>query len=188
MKVSREKARQNRKRIVEVAAKLFRERGFESVGVDDLMKAAGLSHGGFYGNFKSKEQLILEACEVALMQNVTWLKAQVRESKNSRKRILDVYLSPAFRDMPGYACLMAALGSEISRRGHAVRRMSEKYTQEFIDVLAQVVPGATKADRYARAMTIYATLIGAVVLARAVDDPAFSKSILRTVRKSLAKP
>jgi TetR/AcrR family transcriptional repressor of nem operon len=115
--------------------------------------------------------LIEEACELALKQNVAWLRGQMSESANPPKSIIEFYLSPTFRDMPGYACLMAALGPEISRRGNMVRRITEKYTQEFVDVLAQIVPGGAEATRRDKALTIYASLIGALILARAVADP-----------------
>jgi TetR/AcrR family transcriptional repressor of nem operon len=188
MKVSRKEAARHRERIVEVAAKLFREKGFDNVGVDDLMKAAGLSRGGFYGHFESKEHLIREACEVAAAQNLTWIRAQVHKTKSSPKKILDIFLSPDFCDAPGSTCLTVALGSEISRRDHVVRRIFEEYIKDYLEVLTGAVAGASKAKRRSRAMTTYAAMVGAVVLARAVDGTSFSKYILRTVRKSLANP
>ena len=101
MRVSREKAAENRERIIEVASKLFRERGFDGIGVADLMKSAGLTHGGFYGNFESKDDLILQACTRALEQSLDALKKAVEHGgKDALNNIATAYLSPAHRDSP----------------------------------------------------------------------------------------
>src|SRR5688572_26849623 len=111
MKVSREQAALNRERILEVAAQLFRERGFDGIGVADLMKEAGLTHGGFYGHFSSKEELIAEASARALTSTFALLSKQAeRGAGDPLSAVADTYLSSRHRDDPGTGCLLAALG------------------------------------------------------------------------------
>ena len=125
MKVSREQAAQNRERIVEAAAQLFRERGFDGIGVADLMKEAGLTHGGFYGHFSSKEDLIAEASARALTRSLAvWSKLADRASGDPLSAVAGAYLTSRHRDNPGAGCLLAALGPDVSRQGprRAARR------------------------------------------------------------------
>ena len=122
MRVSRAEAAQNRERIIEVAAKLFRERGFDGIGVADLMKSAGLTHGGFYGHFASKEDLMAQACARALEGSLATLQqAAERGGENALSAVASAYLSPAHRDRPGEGCVLAALGAEAARHGSPVR-------------------------------------------------------------------
>ena len=120
MKVSREQAAQNRERIVQTAAQLFRERGFDGIGVADLMKAAGLTHGGFYGHFSSKEDLIAEASARALMGSLAlFVKVAERAPRDPLSAVADAYLTSRHRDKPGEGCVLAALGPDVSRQGAA---------------------------------------------------------------------
>src|SRR3954462_7824260 len=110
MKVSREQAALNRERILETAAQLFRERGFEGIGVADLMKEAGLTHGGFYGHFSSKEDLIAEASALALTRSLAVLgKVGERGPGDPLSAVAGAYLTTRHRDNPGAGCLLAAL-------------------------------------------------------------------------------
>jgi TetR/AcrR family transcriptional repressor of nem operon len=179
MKVTREQAAQNRERIVEAAAQRFRERGFEGIGVADLMKEAGLTHGGFYGHFRSKEDLIAEASARALTSSLAlWSKLAQRAPSDPLSAIAGVYLTSRHRDNPGTGCLLAALGPDVSRQGPAVRHAVSDYVRSACDLLAKLVPGRSKAARRQKAISTYATLVGAMVMARAVDDPALSQEIL----------
>jgi TetR/AcrR family transcriptional regulator, transcriptional repressor for nem operon len=179
MKVSREQAIQNRERIVEAAAQLFRERGFDGIGVADLMKEAGLTHGGFYGHFSSKEDLIAEASARALTRSLAdWSKVADRASGDPLSAVAGFYLSSRHRDNPGAGCLLAALGPDVSRQGRAVRHTVTDYVRSACDLLATLVPGKSKAARRQKAISTYATLVGAMVIARAVDDPALSQEVL----------
>ena len=179
MKVSREQATQNRERIVEAAAQLFRERGFDGIGVADLMKAAGLTHGGFYGHFSSKEDLIAEAAARALTGSLTlWSKLADRTPGDPLSAVAGAYLTRRHRDNPGAGCLLAALGPDVSRQGPTVRRAVTGYVRSAVDLLTKLVPGKTRAAKRQKAIGTYATLVGAMVLARAVDDRAFSQEIL----------
>src|SRR5688572_31755633 len=114
MKVSREQAARNRERIVEAAAELFRERGFDGVGVADLMKEAGLTHGGFYGHFSSKDDLIAEASARALTGSLAlWNKVAERAPADPVSAVASAYLTSRHRDNPGAGCLLAALGPDV---------------------------------------------------------------------------
>lgn len=186
MKVSREQAAENRERIVQVAAKLFRERGFDGIGVADLMKAAGLTHGGFYGHFASKEDLAAEASGRALEETLQyWSTAIEKAPDEAFLRIVNRYVSEAHRDAPGRGCLVAALGSDVGRQARPVRRVVTDGINAFIGQLMQLVPGKSKAARRRQALTDFAAMVGAVTIARAVDDPALSKDVLDAVASSL---
>jgi len=179
MKVSREQAAQNRERILEAAGQRFRERGFEGIGVADLMKEAGLTHGGFYGHFSSKEDLIAEASARALAQSLAlWGKLADRAPGDPLSALAGAYLTSRHRDNPGAGCVLAALGPDVSRRGPAVRRTVADHVRSACDLLAKLIPGKSKAARRRKAISTYATLVGAMVMARAVDDRALSQEIL----------
>lgn len=179
MKVTREQAAQNRERIVEVAAQRFRERGFEGVGIADLMKEAGLTHGGFYGHFSSKDDLIAEASARALKHSLAlWSPLAKSTPSDPLAAIADIYLTSRHRDNPGVGCLLAALGPDVSRQGPVVRHTVTDHIRASFDLLTKLVPAKSKAAKRQKAISTYATLVGTMVMARAVDDPALSQEIL----------
>lgn len=188
MKVSREQARQNRERVLEVAAQLFRERGFDGVGVADLMKGAGLTHGGFYGQFGSKEALMAEACAKAFEASDQRWRRMAEQAAQRGEDALAVlmrgYLSIEHRDQPGAGCAVSALGAEASRQGPGLRAAFSDGVRSALTLMTGLL-GGRKARRRERAIVTYATLIGAQVLARAVDDDALSKEILDVVAAEL---
>jgi TetR/AcrR family transcriptional regulator, transcriptional repressor for nem operon len=186
MKVSREQAALNRERIVEAAAQLFRERGFEGIGVADLMKEAGLTHGGFYGHFSSKDELIAEASARALAGSLALFSdLGERASRDPLSAVAAAYLTGKHRDDPGTGCLLAAVGSGVSRQGPAVRRAVTDHIRSAVELLTKLVPGRSRAARKQRAISAYATLVGAMVMARAVNDRALSQEILDAGRASV---
>jgi TetR/AcrR family transcriptional repressor of nem operon len=188
MKVSREQAAANRERIVETAAKLFREKGFDGIGVADLMKGAGLTHGGFYGHFASKEDLAAEACRRAMEASLAeWEKRVATEKSGSAalEALVMSYLSTAHRDHPGKGCVLPALASEAGRQGGAVRRVVTSGTKAMIERLASLLPGRSAAAKREQALVAMAGMVGAVVLARAVEDEELSGDILRSVSRSI---
>ena len=179
MKVSREQADQNRERIVEAAAQLFRERGFDGIGVADLMKGAGFTHGGFYGHFSSKEDLMAAAAARALTGSLAaWSQLADRASGDPLSAVAGAYLTSRHRDNPGAGCLLAALGPDVSRQGPTVRHAVTDYVRSAVDLLTKLVQRKSKAARRRKAISTYATLVGAMVIARAVDDRALSQEIL----------
>jgi TetR/AcrR family transcriptional repressor of nem operon len=188
MRVSREQAAQNRERILDAAARLFRERGFEGIGVADLMKEAGLTHGGFYGHFSSKDDLIAQASARELTRSLARLShVGERASGDPLAEVADAYLSRSHRDNPGAGCVLAALGPDVSRQGPAVRHAVSGYVRSICDLLAGLVPGKSKAARRQKAIGTYATLVGAMVLARAVDDRDLSAEILDAGRAAVTR-
>jgi TetR/AcrR family transcriptional repressor of nem operon len=192
MKVSKEQMAENRERILDAAAQLFREKGFDGIGVADLMKSAGLTHGGFYGHFASKDDLMAHATERALQRlQEAWgalARAAQAQGEDPRAAIEAAYLSARHRDAPGHGCLLAALGSDAARQGPAVRQAVTDGVRQQIEGLSTLVPGRTKAARRQRALADYASLVGAMVLARAVDDPELSDEILQATAAALGVP
>ncbi|WP_263408261.1 TetR/AcrR family transcriptional regulator [Terriglobus tenax] len=175
MRYSVEQTQQHHRRIIQEASRLFRERGFEHVTVSEVMKAAGLTHGAFYAHFQSKDELQAAAVEYGLQQSLGRIQ-QSLGSQKERKAYLDRYLSPAHRDTPGDGCTMAALGEEIARCPEVVR---QAFTREVKELL--------KLGSEGRGETIRRTalMVGAMVLARAIDDETFSGEILREARKGV---
>src|SRR4051794_13004984 len=189
MRVSREQAAASRERILDSAARLFRERGLDGIGVADLMRDAGLTHGGFYAHFASKEDLMGEACALALAKSsARWGRLVDRgPHRDALAAIVHSYLSTRHRDHPGTGCALATLGGEASRHERPVRKAITEGFSAMIDILARVIPGRTNAAKRQQALATYASLIGAQVLARAVDDRALSEEILQAVADSLAR-
>src|SRR6185436_16195802 len=148
MKVSREQAAENRERIVEVAARLFRERGFDGIGVADLMKSAGLTHGGFYGHFSSKDDLAAEAVARALDKSVQrWERRAAEAPEDPFGAIAGAYLKPSHIDEPGTGCLISALGSDVARQDRPVRRAMTDGLRTMMARLSAWVPGRSKAAK-----------------------------------------
>ena len=180
MRVSKEKAAENRARILAEAARLFRERGLSGVGVDALTEAAGLTHGSLYSQFGSKDRLTAEALAHALAHGRLTRPPEAAEAgpEGPLAAIVGRYLSPSHRDAPGQGCALAAVGCEIPRHGPAVRRIFTEGLRTRMDRLAALLPGRRRVAREDQALSILATLVGALILARAVDDPELSDRIL----------
>jgi len=186
MKVSREQAAENRERILEVASKLFRERGYEGIGVADLMKCAGLTHGGFYGHFLSKEDLMEKASAKALDDSrQKWARRAADAPDDPLSGITSSYLSTRHRDNPGDGCLFAALGSDTARQSLPLRHTVTEGLRSFIDLLATLTPGKSDELKRQKALATSASMIGAMVLARFVDDSALSEEILEAVTRAI---
>jgi TetR/AcrR family transcriptional repressor of nem operon len=189
MRVTRAEAQKNRERIIETAARLFRERGFDGIGVAELMKVVGLTHGGFYGHFSSKEDLMAQACEHALHRSLDALQqAAEHGGQNALSAVATTYLSSTHRDQPGDGCLLAALGAEAARHDSPVRSIFTEGVRSVVDALTQVLPGDSLGKKRERALTIYASMVGAMVLARAVDDAELSEDVLKSVLASITPP
>lgn len=179
MRVSREKAQENRERIVAAAAALFRERGFDGVGVDAIMEKAGLTHGGFYKHFKSKEALAVEALEGALADTFEAQKAFTTLGDYVRG-----YLSPENRDEVAAGCAITAMSADAARREDLRRPMGDNVRAQ-IESIAALLATKDKAEARAEAIATLSTMVGALALSRAVDDPALSNEILATSRAKL---
>jgi TetR/AcrR family transcriptional repressor of nem operon len=186
VKVSRIQEAENHERILDVATRLFRERGIDGIGVSDLMKAAGLTHGGFYGHFKSKEDLVAQACARAVLRmRQNWTNVIDQATGDPLEALAATYLTPKHRDGAGRGCPMAALGSEIARQGPPVRRAFTDELRPFLDYLARNVQGNSSNLRRQKALATYAGLVGALIVSRAVDDPDLSNEILSAVASTM---
>jgi TetR/AcrR family transcriptional repressor of nem operon len=176
--------------IVKTAAKTFRERGVDGIGLADLMKAAGLTHGGFYGHFASRDELIAEAVEFALGEGGRAMAA-VAGSKPSRKAavalLIDAYLSLAHRDQVGTSCAVATMANDVSRRDARCRSAYTRQVGSYLDLLVGLVAAEKRKSRRAKAIAALSTLVGAVSMARAVNDEKLSRELLKTAADELKK-
>lgn len=174
MKVSREQMAENHRRILEAAGRLFRDRGFEAVTVAEVMKAAGLTHGGFYGHFRSKDDLIAQTLKHAL--------ASVPGPGDDLSRYAGGYLSERHRDDRAGGCPTAALATETIRQSPEARAAMTETLKTQIAALEAGVPGGDGGARRRAAIGSWSAMVGAMILARLSDDPALSAEVLRETR------
>jgi TetR/AcrR family transcriptional regulator, transcriptional repressor for nem operon len=192
MRVSREKAAEHRERIIDAAGALFRAKGFGGIGVADIMKAADLTHGGFYGHFTSKDDLVAQASRRTMARAAAnWTKLVEGAPDNPYAALLEHYLSPKHRDDPGKGCAFAALGNDAARSGKLVRQTFAEGLAPLIDILAQSIPGKSirgksKTARRRKAVAAMATLVGALTMARAVEGTPLSDEMLEAAHRELA--
>jgi len=180
VKVSREQVAEHRARILDAAARLFRLRGFDDVTVADVMKEAGLTHGAFYGYFPSKEALIAEAVGQALPPAPD--KASPRRPAAD---YADGYLSVRHRDNRATSCLFSSLGTEAARGSADLRHSMTEAVRSRINHLSVEANGDTPREKRQAAIAAWSAMVGAMVLARLVDDEALSKEILKQTRAAL---
>ena len=175
MRVSREQVTANRRTIVEAASRRFRERGFEAVTVAEIMKEAGLTHGGFYGYFESKDELIAEALAEALTQTTTGPLGDLSTYAAE-------YLSRSHRDDLARGCPTAALAAETTRQTSSARTEMTTGIKQQLERLSHVAPGKNAAQRRRAAIGSWAAMVGAMILARASEDPKLSDEVLDQTR------
>jgi TetR/AcrR family transcriptional repressor of nem operon len=180
MKVSREQVAEHRTKIVAAAARLFRLRGFDDVTVAEVMQEAGLTHGAFYGYFPSKEALIAEAVAQALPA-----APHLAKPRRAAAEYSDGYLSVKHRDNRASSCLFSSLGTEASRGSAELRHSMTQGIRNRIAHLSAEAEGDTPAERRRAAIAAWSALVGAMVLARIVDDDKLSREILKETRASL---
>jgi TetR/AcrR family transcriptional regulator, transcriptional repressor for nem operon len=186
-KASREQAEANRERVVATAARLFREKGFDGIGIADLMKRAGLTQGGFYANFSSKEQLMAEACGKAADDLAgAWREVADQAPKRNLSVIASYYLSQEHLKAPGNGCFAATLGPAAAQQGPLVRSTFTTGVKRAMDFLTHLIPSRSQKSRRREAIASFAAMVGGIVLARGVDDEAFADEILESVRAHIA--
>ncbi|MGF7055997.1 TetR/AcrR family transcriptional repressor of nem operon [Bosea sp. OAE752] len=169
MKVSQEQKAQNRSRILTEAGRLFREKGFDAVSVAEVMKAAGMTHGGFYGHFQSKDDLVAQTIAHAVgSQSVT----------DDISGWIDTYLSTPHRDNPDLGCPMAALAGFMRQQAPEARASMAQVLASQINTLTGVMPGVDPAKRRRAAIGSWSAMVGALILSRSIDDPALSAELL----------
>ena len=177
-------------RIVEAAARAIRRSGYDGTGVADIMKDAGLTHGGFYAHFDSREAMLAEAADRAGADTVAAMAADRRRraAGEGAAAMLRAYLSKAHVEDVETGCAVAALGSEMPRQAPEVRRAATRRIKEMIDLVARQSPDWGQPGAHERALVTVATMVGALVLARAVDDPKLSDALREAALKHLAPP
>jgi TetR/AcrR family transcriptional repressor of nem operon len=185
MRVSRVQHAKNRQEVIAAAGKLLLERGIEGIGVDALAKAAGMTHGAVYSHFGSKEDLAAAAIRESLTEfRERWIAdAGGDGAPDLFNRLVRSYVSPSHRDNPGMGCALAAMGPDAIRHGQAVQQAFSDSTLAMIDVMTRARAGETEEARRDEAIVTIATMIGAVVLPRAVKVRTLSDRILAVVRK-----
>ncbi len=189
MRMSREAMASHREDILAAASRMLRERGREGTSVADVMQAAGLTHGGFYRHFESKEALVAEATGTAydgILKGLEKSAEKLGPIEAVTNYVAD-YLSRWHLKRPSSGCPMAALGVEAAREGAAVRKTFTDGTEKLLEKLSAGLDGSA-AERRAKAIRLVATLVGAVVIARAVGDDRLSEEVLSACREELGSP
>ena len=189
MRVSRAQVAEHRQRIIEVASRRFRETGVGDTGIAALMEEAGLTHGGFYGHFDSKEALAVAAMEEAAERAVaTWESRVARAPDAPVQALLDGYLTTAHRDHPATGCAFVALAADAARHKHRpFRRAFTHGLRRCVDVLQRALPGRNGRAARQQALAMFSGMVGAILLSRAVNDAELSAEILSATRAWLAR-
>lgn len=181
------KKEQTRERILRAAARAIRKHGYEGVGVADVMKEAGLTHGGFYAHFASRDALLAQAAEQAGAESVENLSRAVARAKPGEElmALVDSYLADRHVEAAeeGLGCALAAAGSEVPRQHEEVRRAVGRRIKAMIGLVERQFPDWGKNAAHEKAMAIVATMVGALVLARAAGDAQLSRSIRKAARE-----
>lgn len=186
MKVTREQCAENRERILAAAGNLFREKGFDGVGIADIMSAAGLTHGGFYRHFASKDDLAAQTCKLAMDGTADrWSGLLQGDQQAPLPALLAHYLSQRHRDDAGRGCMFASLGADAARQQIGVRSAFTGGLNALLELLGRTVRGPSQQARRRKAIATMSEMVGAVILARAVDDPALSDEILAATSSDL---
>ncbi len=183
MRKSREEAAQTRKRIVTAASGEFRKNGIVATGLNDLMSAAGLTHGGFYKHFASKDQLVAEACAEAVETAICERLAAAASEKGGAAA---AYLSTDHRDHPATGCPLSAIGSELARNDEKTRAAATDGFLKLVEIMVAQFGKLPPAPARRRALVAVATMIGALTMSRIVTDPELSAEILKEAEMNLA--
>src|SRR5262245_41669699 len=181
------KKEETRSRILRAAARAIRKHGYEGVGVADVMKAAGLTHGGFYAHFDSRDALLAAAADQAGAESMESLGRAIAAAKpgDELMALVDSYLSDRHVTAPeqGLGCTIAAAGSDVPRQEAEVRRAASRRIKDMIGLVERQFPEWGESAAHEKAMAVTATLVGALLLARAVDDPQLAKGIRKAARE-----
>jgi TetR/AcrR family transcriptional regulator, transcriptional repressor for nem operon len=191
MRHSKAEKAKTHKRIVRIASKRFREEGLSGIGIADLMKECGLTVGGFYKHFNSRDELVAEAVGSALeLWKRTVDAADSAGPPVTYDSLVDEYLSEAHRNHPATGCPVGALAGDLARSDKRTRAVVSRKIRDNIELLATLIRNTSETDRRSarsRAILTYCALVGAIGMARAVSDEALSREILETVGELLKK-
>jgi TetR/AcrR family transcriptional repressor of nem operon len=187
MRYSKEHKLETHARIVKMASVRLRERGAHGIGVADLMKDAGLTHGGFYAHFDSREALVVEAFAYAMDRSMErWRKLAGQTPPEKRlATIVESYLTPLHRDDPGHGCAVPALGAEIARESPKTRKAFAAKLDQMIEMIAAQIPDVPRKTARKQAVASLATMMGTLVLARVAGNGEFSEEILAAGRDAV---
>ena len=186
MRVSRVQAEENRQNVINVASRLFRERGFDGIGLKDLMEEAGLTQGAFYKQFASKDDLAAQASERAFEYGLgRWSAAVEANPKDPLGAVSALYLSMGHRDEKGDGCPVVALGADASRQSPDVKASFEAGIGKYLEMLGPWLGDSDSEDTTDAAMAVLSTMVGATVLSRAVNDELLAKRFLEAAAKSV---
>lgn len=174
-------------RIVSAAARAIRRSGYDGTGVADIMKEAGLTHGAFYAHFPSREAMLAEAAARACAETAAATAGVVSSvpAERALNAMLRTYLSPEHLAQVELGCPLAALGSETARQAPEVRRVTTRHVKEMIDLVARQSPDWGQPAAHERALVTVAAMVGTLMLARAVDEPALSASLCDAALKHM---
>ncbi|UGV27056.1 TetR/AcrR family transcriptional regulator [Rhodopseudomonas boonkerdii] len=186
MRYSKEHKAETHARIVKKASVRLRERGAHGIGVADLMKEAGLTHGGFYAHFDSREALVIEAFDYAMDRSIARRRQQITELPPEERlaHLVDTYLSPQHRDNPGHGCAMPALGAEIARESPKTRRAFAAKLDDLIDMMAEQYSGDPTTARK-QAIAALATMMGSILMSRIAGAGEVSDEYLEVGRDAV---
>ena len=184
MRYSREHKQETHARIVRKASVRLREKGAHGIGVADLMKEAGLTHGGFYAHFDSREALVIEAFAYAMDRSMEyWRKTAAQTPPDKRfATIIDSYLTTVHRDDPGHGCAIPTLGAEIARESPKARKAFAAKLEQMIEMMADHIPDLPRKAARKQAAATLATMMGTLVLSRIAGSGEFSEEILAAGR------
>jgi TetR/AcrR family transcriptional repressor of nem operon len=187
MRYSAEHKLETHARIVKKASVRLREKGAHGIGVADLMKDAGLTHGGFYAHFDSREALVIEAFAHAMDRSTErWRKLAEQTPPEKRlATIVDSYLTTVHRDDPGHGCAVPTLGADIARESPKTRKAFAAKLEQMIDMLADQIPNVSRMAARKQAMAVLSSMMGTLVLARVAGTGEFSDEILAAGREAV---
>jgi TetR/AcrR family transcriptional regulator, transcriptional repressor for nem operon len=187
MRKSKAETAKTRQRIVDVAAHEFRSNGVAATGVAQIMAAAGLTHGGFYRHFGSKDQLLAEACTSGLDSMVQSYRSAAQGGREAFVRNLQASLTPAYRDDRSGGCPLVAMGSELARADEVTRRGASRGFEELVEQIAEWLPARSGREVRDEAIAVLTGMIGAVTMSRVVDDARLSARILRAAKNDVSR-
>jgi TetR/AcrR family transcriptional repressor of nem operon len=186
MRVSRQQAEENRQTVIDVASRLFREHGFDGIGLKDLMAGAGLTQGAFYKQFESKDDLAAQASKRALESAFnSWSAVGESNPEDPFGAMVAFYLSMGHRALRGDGCPVVALGSDAARQSDDVKAAFQAGIEKYLELLGGWIGDAGDAQSSGKAMAILSTMIGAMVLSRAVNDEQMSRRFLEAAAESV---
>ncbi|RFB82397.1 TetR family transcriptional regulator [Rhizobium leguminosarum bv. trifolii] len=187
MRVSRAQAEANRETVINVASRLFREHGFDGIGLKDLMKGAGLTQGGFYKQFESKDDLVALASGRAMESAIRRWSRVAAGSADPLEAVVGMYLSTGHQGEKGDGCPLAALGSDAARQSEEVRLPFQNGIEAHLQVLDELIPASDGAKPYDKAMVVLSLMVGAVTISRIMTDQAMSERLLEAAADAVKR-